>query len=177
MSTTTMAPPVAIGPSQGQGATRAARGRIARDGNTFDGDFADLFLLPHEDDFYAHATNTLFMNVPVLAPTATVPARWSATPCRSFPHGPNRTMSGPRRSARSTAPTSSTTRQVHRFGRACISVALADHPAAPSSMRQPNRSCAPSTWVVRSTRARWPTTTDRCGCCGSPTATAVASRP
>lgn len=69
VSTTTMAPPVDEPPlSQGQGATRAARGRIARDGNpTFDGDFADPFLLPHEGDFYAYATNTLFMNVPVLA--------------------------------------------------------------------------------------------------------------
>ena len=68
-SATTMAPPVDERPlSQGQGASRAAKGHIASDGNpNFDGDFADPFLLPHEGDFYGYATNKLFMNVPVLA--------------------------------------------------------------------------------------------------------------
>ena len=69
MSTTTMSPPVDERPlSQGQGASRAAKGHIASDGNpSFDGGFPDLFLLFHEGDFYGYATNTLFMNVAVLA--------------------------------------------------------------------------------------------------------------
>ena len=52
VSTPTMAPPVDDRPlSQGQGATRAARGRIARDGNpTFDAADAAPFVRPPEDD-------------------------------------------------------------------------------------------------------------------------------
>ena len=89
-------------------------------------------MLPHEGDFYAYATNTLFMNVPVLAAySIDGSGGMVGDACRSFPHGPSRTMSGPRRSARLVAPTSSTTTRHTASGRQCISVAVADHPAGP----------------------------------------------
>ncbi|MEM9468491.1 MAG: glycoside hydrolase family 43 protein [Actinomycetota bacterium] len=55
-------------PLSGGTAFGAAAGRIASDGTpTFDGDFADPFLLMVDGDIYAYATNTFFMNVPTLA--------------------------------------------------------------------------------------------------------------
>ena len=152
-SSTKTPPPVDDRPlSQGQDASRAAKGRIASDGTpTFDGDFANPFLLPHEGDFYAYVTNTLFMNVPVMAsycggPGGMVGDALPALPAWSEPH-----HVWPRRAARSTAPTSSTRRPgiVRRVGSAFLALSVSFRPV-PSSMHRLSRSCAPSTWVIRS---------------------------
>lgn len=134
VSTTTMAPPVDERPlSQGQGATRAARGRIASDGNpTFDGDFADPFLLPHEGDFYAYATNTLFMNVPVLASYrdgsgGMVGDALPELPAWSEPHH----VWAPSVSEVDGTYVLHYTARHTASGRQCISVAVADHPVGP----------------------------------------------
>lgn len=134
VSSTTTVPPVAERPTSagGQG-RRGAAGRIASDGTpTFEGDFADPFLLGDDGDIYAYATNTMFMNVPVLAAYGDgtgglVGDALPELPAWSEPHhvwAPSVTEVG------ETYVLHYTTRHT-ASGRQCISVAVADHPAGP----------------------------------------------
>ena len=70
-TTTTTIAPSADRPVSTGSAVSAAAGNIASDGTpTFEGDFADPFLLTVDGDIYAYATNTMFMNVPTLVARA-----------------------------------------------------------------------------------------------------------
>ena len=107
--------------------------RLASDGTpTFDGDFADPDVLHHEGTFYAYATNTMFMNVPVLSaspsqPSTLVGDALPELPAWSEPHhvwAPSVTPVG------DTFVLHYTTRH-SASGRQCISVAIATDPAGP----------------------------------------------
>ncbi|MEM9467952.1 MAG: glycoside hydrolase family 43 protein, partial [Actinomycetota bacterium] len=132
-TTTTVAPASERPQSAGGRGGRAAAGRLASDGTpTFDGDFADPYLLPQDGDIYAYATNTMFMNVPVLVSYGDgggelVGDALPELPAWSEPHhvwAPSITA------VDDTYVLHYTTRHT-ASGRQCISVAVADHPAGP----------------------------------------------
>ena len=122
------APRVASG-----GAGRGMGRQVASDGTpTFDGDFADPDLLHHDGTYYAYATNTMFINVPVLSASPGERSRLVGDalpdlPAWSEPHhvwAPSVTSVG------ETFVLHYATRHA-ASGRQCISVAVADDPAGP----------------------------------------------
>jgi len=108
----------------------SARVRISRDGTPmFAGDFADPDVVAFGGSFFAFATNTMFMNVPVLS-TESGGVHGDALPVLpawSEPHhvwAPSVTEVGDHWLLHYTTRHSGS-------GRQCISVAVGDHPAGP----------------------------------------------
>ncbi|MEO0492862.1 MAG: glycoside hydrolase family 43 protein [Actinomycetota bacterium] len=134
VSTTTTVPPVAERPlSAGAPDVRAAVGRVASDGTpTFEGDFADPFLLPQDGDIYAYATNTMFMNVPVLAAYRDGSGELVGDALPELPEWsePHHVWAPSVTEIDNTYVLHYTTRHT-ASGRQCISVATSDSPAGP----------------------------------------------
>ncbi len=126
-------PPSADRPAS-QGSTGRARvGRIASDGTpTFTGDFADPFLLSVDGDLFAYATNTMFLNVPVMV---AYPDGGGGLLGDVLPNLPTWSEAGhvwaPSVTAVGEGYVLHYTTRHSVSGRQCISVAVGDHPAGP----------------------------------------------
>ncbi|MEM9518034.1 MAG: glycoside hydrolase family 43 protein [Actinomycetota bacterium] len=120
--------PLSAGISRG-----ATAGRIASDGTpTFEGDFADPFLVAVDGDIYAYATNTMFMNVPTLLASSDGESGLvgDALPVLPAWSEPNHVWA-PSVTAVDDGYVLHYTTRHSASGRQCISVAVGDSPSGP----------------------------------------------